>query len=104
MTTIKIKKPKKSKLPPPPDDGRTWIRRDKDLVRGDILRVLIDEKHPDWGYLYAWCSGGGFGCRIGALGNAIFVVESTSLISIEKLEEGIKKRNDEGAALFRFHV
>lgn len=46
-----------------------WHKQDRNLVKGDILRV----KATDGAYHYAVCTGGGFGCRVEAMGNAIFV-------------------------------
>jgi len=54
---------------------QTWKKQDRDLVKGDIIRTKVsNESNPRFGeYCYAICSGGGFGCSISTMGNAIFV-------------------------------
>lgn len=51
-----------------------WVSaRGKHLKEGMVLRVPLSDTDLSRGYLYAICSGSGFGCDPGALGNAIFV-------------------------------
>jgi hypothetical protein len=82
---------RKKKPLPPPDDGRAWEPFNRDLVKGDILKVLIDDSHPEKGWLYAYCTGGGFGCTRASLGHAIFVIESLSLQDVEDYAQGMKE-------------
>lgn len=88
---------KKYKEPVLPDDGRTWTRNkyhlNRDLVKGDILRVLLDDNDPSKGYLYSVCTGNGFGCLKDSRGNAIYVIESLSLSDVEVITQEILTTN-----------
>ena len=67
-----------------------WQVQNRHLIEGDILRIKVENKnHPDYGkYIYAICSGGGFGCNHEGIGNAIFVYRITT-----NLEELISTRS-----------
>jgi len=57
---------------------RKWVRHDRELKKGDILRTSFND-----GYLYSICDGCGFGCHPNSRGNAIYVkFESTSLETV----------------------
>lgn len=89
-STIYVIEGRKKKPLPPPVDGREWEPLNRDLIRGDILKILLDCEHPENGWIYAFCSGSGFGCSRNSLGHAIFVVESVSLDAIENYTAGVE--------------
>jgi hypothetical protein len=68
-----------------------WVKMNRDLKEGDIIRCKITKKeHPKYGqWVYAICSGEGFGCSMSTIGNAIFVIHENF-----DLEEVLKHRND----------
>lgn len=55
-------------------DGMKWVYKDQ-LNKGDVIRSTVgNEDHPQYGqYVYAICTGGGFGCNPDSRGDAIFV-------------------------------
>jgi hypothetical protein len=57
--------------------------RERTLLKGDVIRVTIENKsHPDYGkHAYAIVDGGGFGCNPNSRGNAIFVWSETTDIN-----------------------
>jgi hypothetical protein len=81
---MKTKRSKKEK-PMPPDDGHVWENAGgKYLKPFDVLRTLRNEEHPEKGWLYSLCTGGGFGCDPTKMGNAIFTTEIFTILDPEK--------------------
>lgn len=56
-----------------PEKFRWVSATGKRLVKGTVMRTLINEKVPENGYIYAISSGSGFGCDPTLSGRAIFV-------------------------------
>lgn len=93
-----VKKPavKKPAIPTFADDGMEWISKSEavDFVKGDILRVLVDDKEFPENYgktFYSVCSGAGFGCHASSLGNCIYVYGMSVFSDLSKTIEAKKK-------------
>jgi len=83
-----------------------WQEQNRHLIEGDILRIKVENKtHPDYGkYIYAICSGGGFGCNHEGMGNAIFVYRITTNLEelISTRDQPVDRITDDGERWERY--